>query len=86
MKYNAKTRTDRQVKDYFQKVCESQNDIACEIIIELGDMGFWQDKDDVYRFKMTDVYKDVQKIKNFTKDVKDNNKTVRSVNDLIITK
>lgn len=30
--------------------------------------------------------KDVQKIKNFTKDVKDTNKTVRSVNDLIITK
>lgn len=84
--YNAKTRTDRQVKDYFQKVCESQNDIACEIIIKLEDMDFWQDKDDVYRFKMTDVYKDVQKIKNFTKDVKDNNKTFRSVNDLIITK
>ena len=56
IEYNAKTRADRQVKDYFQKVCESQNDIACEIIIELGDMDFWQDKDDEYRFKMTDVY------------------------------
>ena len=53
---NSKTRADRQVKDYFQKVCNSQNDIACEIIIELGDMDFWQDKDDEYRFKMIDVY------------------------------
>ena len=56
IEYNAKTRTDRQVKDYFQKMCDSQNDIACEIIIELGDMDFWQDKDDEYRYKMTDVY------------------------------
>lgn len=56
IEYNSNTRADRQVKDYFQKVCKSQNDIACEIIIELGDMDFWQDKDDEYRFKMIDVY------------------------------
>ena len=56
IEYNAKTRADRQVKDYFQKVCNSQNDIDCEIIIELGDMDFWQDKDNEYRYKMTDVY------------------------------
>ena len=56
IEYNNKTRADRQVKDYFQKVCNSQNDIACEIIIELGDMDFWQDKDDEYKFKMIDVY------------------------------
>lgn len=37
-------------------MCDSQNDIACEIIIELGDMDFWQDKDNEYRYKMTDVY------------------------------
>ncbi|MEF2619481.1 MAG: hypothetical protein ACLUF5_02410 [Clostridia bacterium] len=56
IEYNAKTRAYRQIKDYFQKVCDSQNDIACEIIIELGDMDFWQDKDNEYRYKMTDVY------------------------------
>ena len=56
IEYNAKTRADRQVTNYFQKVCDSQNDIACEIIIELGDMDFWQDKDSEYRYKMTDVY------------------------------
>ena len=65
IEYNNKTRADRQVKDYFQKVCNSQNDIACEIIIELGDMDFWQDKDDEYRFKMTDVYN--EQIQDLTK-------------------
>ena len=65
IEYNAKIRADRQVKDYFQKVCKSQNDIACEIIIELGDMDFWQDKDNEYRFKMTDVYN--EQIQDLTK-------------------
>ena len=58
IEYNAKTRADRQITDYFQKVCSSQNDIACEIIIELGDMEFWNDKDDEYKFKMVDVYRE----------------------------
>ena len=57
LEYNNKqTREDRKIKDYFKKVCESQNDIACEIIIELGDMEFWNDKDKEYRLKMIDVY------------------------------
>ena len=55
IEYNQKqTREDRKIIDYLKKVCESQNDIACEIIIELGDMDFWNDKE--YRFKMVDVY------------------------------
>lgn len=53
---NTQTRNDRKIDNYYKKVCESQNDIACEIIIEPGDMDFWQDKDDEYKFKMTDVY------------------------------
>ena len=56
------------IGDYFKKVCESQNDIACEIIIELGDMDFWNNKDERYRSKMVDVYneqiKDLIKILN----------------------
>ena len=49
LEYNSKqTREDRKIKDYFKKVCEPQNDIACEIIIELGDMDFWNDKDQEY--------------------------------------
>ena len=49
---NRKTREDRKIIDYFKKVCESQNDIACEIIIELGDMDFWNDKEERYKFKV----------------------------------
>lgn len=41
---NKQTRNDRKIDDYFTKVCKSQNDIACEIIIELGDMDFWMIK------------------------------------------
>jgi len=53
---NKQTRNDRKIDNYFEKVCASQNDIACEIIIELGDMDFWSDKDDEYRLKMVDVF------------------------------
>ena len=53
---NKQTREDRKIEDYFKKVCDSQNDIACEIIIELGDMDFWNNKDKEYRLKMIDVY------------------------------
>ena len=57
LKYNNKqTREDRKIQDYFKKVCESQNYIACEIIIELGDMDFWNNKSKEYRLKMIDVY------------------------------
>ena len=68
LEYNSKqTREDRKIKDYFKKVCESQNDIACEIIIELGDMDFWNDRDQEYRLKMIDVYN--EQIKDLTKIV-----------------
>lgn len=53
---NKQTRNDRKIDNYFMKINESQNDLACEIIIELGDMEFWKDKDKDYRLKMTDVY------------------------------
>ena len=70
LEYNQKqTREDRKIEDYFKKVCESQNDIACEIIIELGDMDFWNDKDERYRFKMVDVYN--EQVKDLIKIVPD---------------
>ncbi len=70
LEYNNKqTREDRKIKDYFKKVCDSQNDIACEIIIELGDMDFWNDKDERYRFKMVDVYN--EQVKDLIKIVLD---------------
>ena len=66
---NNQTREDRKIEDYFKKVCNSQNDIACEIIIELGDMDFWNDKNERYRFKMVDVYN--EQIKDLIKIVPD---------------
>ena len=70
LEYNNKqNREDRKIEDYFKKVCDSQNDIACEIIIELGDMDFWNDKDERYRFKMIDVYN--EQVKDLIKIVPD---------------
>ena len=58
LEYNAKqTREDRKINNYFDHISDSKLwDLACEFIIELGDMDFWQDKDDEYRFKMVDVF------------------------------
>ena len=70
LEYNSKLdRESRKINDYFKKVCESQNDIACEIIIELGDMDFWKDKDDEYRLKMIDVYN--EQVKDLIKIIPD---------------
>ena len=53
---NKQTRNDRKIENYFMKINESQNDLACEIIIELVDMDFWKDKDMKYKKRMSDVY------------------------------
>ena len=50
-------------------MCDSQNDIACEIIIELGDMDFWNDKNNEYKLKMIDVYN--EQVKDLIKIVPD---------------
>ena len=68
IKYNKKqTRNDRKINDYFEHISNNdKNDLACEIIIELGDMEFWGDKDDKFKRKMTDVFnqqiKDLEKV------------------------
>ena len=53
---NRQTRNDRKIDNYFMKINESQNDLACDIIVELGYMEFWKDKDKQYRLGMIDVY------------------------------
>lgn len=68
LEYNSKqTRKDRLKGNYFEEVSnDGKKDLACEIIIELGDMIFWKDKDDEYKHKMIEVYQeqllDLQKI------------------------
>ena len=58
LEYNNKQkRDDRKINDYFKKVSDnSKSDLACEIIIELGDKKFWDTKDLNYKHKMTNVY------------------------------
>ena len=60
IKYNKKqNRNDRKIDNYFNHISnDNKRDLACEIIIELGDMEFWSDKDDKYKHKMTEVFKE----------------------------
>ena len=56
---NKQTRADRKIGDYFNHISRNSNrDLACELIIELGDMNFWQDKTQEYCYKMVQVYKE----------------------------
>lgn len=59
VKYNEKQkRNDRKIDNYFNHISnDNKRDLACEIIIELGDMDFWADKDDNFKHKMVEVYK-----------------------------
>lgn len=59
IKYNEKqTRNDRKIENYFNHISnDNKRDLACEIIIELGDMDFWAEQDDKLK-KMIQVYKE----------------------------
>ncbi len=64
---NRQTRNDREIDNYFQKVCDSQKDIACEIIIELGDMDFWQDMESTAQNKVAlYLFNNIYSIKIYT--------------------
>ena len=60
IKYNEKqTRNDRKIENYFNHISnDNKRDLACEIIIELGDMDFWVDKDDKFKHKMIEVFRE----------------------------
>ena len=54
---NKQTINDRKIDNYFKKVSDnSKSDLACEMIIELGDKKFWDTKSLNYKHKMTSVY------------------------------
>lgn len=56
---NKQTREDRKIRNYFEHISKNSNrDLCCELIIELGDMNFWQDKTIEYCYKMVQVYKE----------------------------
>ena len=56
---NKQIRADRKIGDYFTHISnDSKHDLACELIIELGDMEFWNNKNDYYKRGMVQVYKE----------------------------
>ena len=59
-KYNEKqTRPDRKIDDYFYHISnDKEHDLACEIIIELGDLDYWADKSLNVQYKMNEVFKE----------------------------
>lgn len=58
LEYNLRqTRSNRKINDYFLSISKDEkHDLACEIIIELGNMNFWKDKPMNERYKMVDVF------------------------------
>lgn len=58
LEYNKKqTRDDRTIDNYFNKISDdTKHDLACEIVIELGNMEYWDDKSLEYKYQMTQVF------------------------------
>lgn len=69
---NRQTRDDRKIKDYFTHVSDSsKNDLAVEIIIELGNFEYWETKDINFKKRMTNVFKEqVKKLETLAPDFK----------------
>lgn len=64
---NKQVRDDRKIDDYFYKISnDDKHDLACEILIEIGNMAYWEDKSLEEKYKMTKVFenqlKDLKKI------------------------
>lgn len=59
LEYNNKqTRDDRKIDNYFNKIAnDAKHDLACEIVIELGNMEYWDEKSLEYKYQMTQVFK-----------------------------
>ena len=59
LEYNSKqSRPSRMIDNYFDNVSNNEKkDLACEIIIELGDKEYWDTKDNEFKSKMSEVYR-----------------------------
>ena len=54
---NKQTRDDRKIDNYFNKISnDTKHDLACEIVIELGNMEYWDEKSLEYKYQMTQVF------------------------------
>lgn len=71
LEYNNKqVRDDRQIDNYFNKIAnDTKHDLACEIVIELGDMVYWDDKSLKEKYKMVNVFeKQLEDLKEIVPD------------------
>ena len=64
---NKQTRDDRKIDNHFNKIAnDTKHDLACEIVIELGNMEYWDEKSLEYKYQMAQVFEqqleDIQKI------------------------
>ena len=59
LEYNSKqSRPSRMIDNYFDNVSNNEKkDLACKIILELGDKEYWDTKDENFKKKMSEVYK-----------------------------
>lgn len=59
LEYNSKqSRPSRMINNYFENISNNEKkDLACEIILELGDKEYWDTKDKDFKKKMSEVYK-----------------------------
>ena len=59
LEYNSKQSIpSRMIDNYFDNVSNNEKkDLACEIILELGDKEYWDTKDENFKKKMSEVYK-----------------------------
>ena len=59
LEYNSKqSRPSRMIDNYFDNVSNNdKKDLACEIILELGDKEYWDTKDEDFTKRMSEVYK-----------------------------
>ena len=57
IKYNETQRETRKINNYFSHISNNaKNDLACELIIELGNKQYWDTKDIDFKKRMTRVY------------------------------
>jgi hypothetical protein len=71
LKYNEGKRPDRQITDYLEHVSNKKADVACELIIQVGDKDFWKDKTLEERKQMNDIFKSqIEELKRILPDFK----------------
>ena len=79
LEYNNKqTRDDRKIDCYFNKISnDTKHDLACEIVIELGNMVYWDDKSLEDKYKMAGVFeKQLEDLKEIVPDFYISNATI----------